>query len=520
VTADGNRGAPPLRLRLRLRLRLSIGGEKICPGARRARDAPADACRINCESPPAGGRAGGISERRPTAMAFVTSLPLLRPPPPARRRIRAWRCCAAPPALPVTVVGAGVAGLAAARRLAAAGLSVRVLEADARVGGRVQSDVVDGFTLDRGFQVFIEAYPELRAVLGDDGYAALDLRPFRPGALVRTQSAFYTIADPFRAPLAALKGIAAPVGSLADKVRVAALRVAVMSKSPESLLRGAVPGTAATSTRAFLATAFSDEFIDRFFRPFYEGIFLAPLADQSATLFTYVFRMFAAAPAALPARGIGALPQLLAASLPASVSVELGCAVTDVAALAASSSVVIVATDGRDGLLPPGAVPAPRSRGSICLYFSSPNPAPIDEAMLVLNGDGAGDGCVNNMFIPSNVAPELAPAGHTLISATIVGDELGRGDGEVEAAVRRQMAGWFGVPEVDEWRLLRIYRIPHSQPAQNPAASYADPPASRTADGVFVCGDYRGTPTINGALESGRLAAEEALEYLHSVAAR
>jgi phytoene dehydrogenase-like protein len=413
-----------------------------------------------------------------------------------------------------------MSGLAAAHRLSAAGLSVRVLEASDGVGGRVRSDVVQGFTLDRGFQVFIEAYPEQRALLGDDGYAALDLRRFRPGSMIRTDGGFCTIADPFRAPIDSLKGLFAPVGSFADKVRVAALRVAVMTKTPESLLRGSVPGTMGAATRSFLGTAFSDQFIDRFFRPLYEGIFLAPLSEQAASLFVYVFRMFAAAPVSLPARGIGALSDQLAASLPSNVTIELNHCVENLQTVIAASSVVVVATDGRDQLLPSTAMPEPVSRGSICLYFSSSKPAPISEPILVLNGEGKGSGCVNNMFIPSNVVPEYAPKGKTLISTTIVGDELGKSDAELEAAVRRQMTEWFGEPEVSAWTVVRTYRIPHSQPAQGASIDYSDTSAARVADfpnaGVFVCGDHTATPTINGALESGRRAAEAALAYLNS----
>lgn len=451
-------------------------------------------------------------------MAFAIALPVQRARSiSVRKRARTPPCaCAAAGAQkPATVIGAGVAGLAAARRLAAAGLDVRVLEAGDGVGGRVRSDVVDGFTLDRGFQVFIEAYPEQRAVLGDEGYAALDLRRFRPGSVIRAEGAFCTIADPFRAPIDSLKGVLAPVGSLADKVKVAALRVAVMSKSPESLLAGSVPGTRGETTRSFLGTAFSDQFVDRFFRPFYEGIYLAPLTQQAAPLFAYVFRMFAAAPVSLPAGGIGALPKQMAAALPDNVTIELNHRVADVASLQADSCVMIVATDGRDQLIPNEAIPEPSSRGSICLYFSSTRPAPIAESILVLNGEGRDSGCVNNMFVPSNVVPEYAPPGMTLISTTIVGDELGKSDGELESAVRAHMASWFGDDEVAAWTFLRSYRIPHSQPSQDPGRDYAAPPSAKVRDeGLFVCGDYRNTPTINGALESGRRAAEEAIEYL------
>lgn len=451
---------------------------------------------------------------------FLSSGTGLRIPecvPRSRRLI--WQCSANPStSRPVTIIGAGVAGLAAAHHVATAGIPVRILEAADEVGGRIRSDVVDGFILDRGFQVFIEAYPEQGRLLGKSGYEALNLKPFAAGALVRTNGAFYKIADPFRTPIESVKGVVAPIGTLADKLRVAALRITVMSKTPDAILSGAVRGTAAQSTLKFLSTTFSSDMIDKFFRPFYQGIFLSPLEDQAATMLAYVFRMFAAAPASLPAEGIGAFPTHLAAALPkSSVSIELGCEVRDLSEVVDSSSAVIVATDGPAAarLLASPEVPEPQSLGSICLYFSSPNPAPIADPILVLNGATGKDGIVNNMFFPTSVSSSFAPSGQTLVSTTVVGDELLRSDADLEKDVRAHMTAWFGAEEVAAWKFLRAYRVPHSQPAQDPTGSYDKPPSAQVSGGpIFVCGDHRNTPTVNGALESGRLAAEEVLQHL------
>lgn len=445
----------------------------------------------------------------PLSQPLCPLYPLSQPLSPPRT-LRQPLYCSTP--LPATVIGAGVSGLAAARTLSRAGLNVRLLEASPAIGGRVATDSVDGYLLDRGFQVFIEAYPELNAVLGASGYAALDLRPFRPGAVVRAQGAFHVLADPFRAPLASLGGVFAPVGSLSDKIRVAALRVIALRIPPDALLRGNLAGSAGVSTAQFLSdVGFSDVFIDRFFRPFYEGIFLAPLGEQAATLFAYVFHMFAAGRASLPAGGIGALAEVLAADLGENVEIRLNTRVSHLSEVAKESSVVIVATDGRGGLAPKGE--APKSRGSICFYFAAPKAPKVPAGFLVLNGEGMSDGPVNNMFVPSDVFPECAPDGMALVSTTIVGDAEGS-DEKIEGDIRRQMAGWFGEEEVGEWRFLKSYRVRHSQPAQNPSGNYAERESSKVGEGVFVCGDHTNTPTINGALESGRLAAEEALDSL------
>lgn len=162
------------------------------------------------------------------------------------------------------MVGAGVAGLVCAKELVGLGKDVLLVEASDRVGGRVQTDEVDGFLLDRGFQVFIEAYPSVKRQLD---YEALELQPFWPGALVRADKGFHTVADPFRRPQDLLKGLLAPIGSFADKLKVAALRFATTSKSLSKLF--AAPETD-TLTHLKKTKGFSDQMINRFFRPFYQ----------------------------------------------------------------------------------------------------------------------------------------------------------------------------------------------------------------------------------------------------------
>lgn len=222
----------------------------------------------------------------------------------------------------VVVVGAGMAGLAAAATAAAAGLSVVVVDAADGVGGRMRTDEVDGFLLDRGFHVFIEAYESQRQLVD---YDALDLRPFLPGAVVRmpadtpsttSPSAFHLLADPLRAPATLPAVLTAPIGSLADKVRVGALRLSTLLSSPEAI---AAAADGAPSTAAYLTDTcgFSPAFVAAFFRPFYRGIFLSDLDVQSSALFRYVFRAFSVGRASLPARGIGAVPATVAAALPA-----------------------------------------------------------------------------------------------------------------------------------------------------------------------------------------------------------
>jgi phytoene dehydrogenase-like protein len=400
----------------------------------------------------------------------------------------------------VVVAGAGLAGLACARELRSRGVDVEVLEAGDGVGGRVRTDRVDGFLLDRGFQVLLEAYPEARRVLD---YAALDLRRFQPGALVRVGGRFARVDDPFRRVSGLLPTLAAPVGSLLDKARVGVLRQVLLS-GPEERVWQRPERTTLEELRAF---GFSAGFIDRFFRPFLGGVLLDDALGTSSRQFDFVFRMFSAGPTSVPNGGIGALPEQLAQGLP----VRLGARVTAVdrggvtleGGERVGARAVVVATDGPSAAALVPELTAPASRAVAAVYFAAERP-PVDEPVLLLDGEGRGP--VNNACVPSVVAPGYAPGGAALVSASVLPGHDPGGDG-LEPAVRAHLRDWFG-GQVDGWRHLRTYRIPHAQPAQAPPALERPQRPVRVRRGVYVCGDHRDNASINGALTSGRRAAE------------
>jgi len=408
----------------------------------------------------------------------------------------------------VLIIGGGLAGLCCARYLVRSGRIVLVLEAGDTVGGRVRTESRQGFLLDRGFQVLLTAYPECRAVLD---YDALSLSTFEPGALVWLGGRFTRVLDPVRRPGRAPFTIFAPVGSFTDKLRILSLRQRVMAGEAADLL-----SRPATSTRQALEEAgFSARMIDRFFRPFYGGIFLEGELSTSSRKFDYVFRMFSEGLAALPAAGMGAIPAQIADGLPPG-SVRTGARVEGVGEgqvyLAGGEGLraraVVVATDGAEarrlvGLDSPGAF-----HGTTCLYFAAEK-APLDEPLLVLNGEASGP--VNNLAVPSNVAPTYAPPGASLISATVLGVS-GEEGGRLEGAVRDQLRGWFG-PEVSLWQHLETVRIPHALPALPPEVDPVERPAT-LADGLFVCGDHMSSASLQGAMLSGRRAAEAVESFL------
>jgi phytoene dehydrogenase-like protein len=399
----------------------------------------------------------------------------------------------------VVIVGAGLAGLTCALRLQQAGRSCLVFEASDAVGGRVRTDRVDGFQLDRGFQVLLTAYPECRRMLD---YDALQLRNFLPGAIIRQEGKFHRLADPWRQPSRALESLMSPGATLADKIRVAILRFSLRSKEVDDLFAGEEK----TTLEKLRESGFSERIIASFFRPFLGGVFLDPQLETSSRMFEFVFKMFSEGDVAVPERGMQAIPESMAAALDAdavrlNTRVERvakgGCHLTTGEEIRANA--VVVATDGTDGAQWLRGLPELRWRSTACFYFDAAEP-PFEDPILMLDGDGRGP--ANSVTVMSQVAPSYAPLGRSLVSVSVI-DANDADMDDLERGVRDQLKDWFGAV-VDDWRAVRHYKIPRSLPVAGPVK---DAPAT-IIDGVFACGDHLESASIQGAMVSGRKAAE------------
>jgi phytoene dehydrogenase-like protein len=401
------------------------------------------------------------------------------------------------------IVGAGLAGLTCALRLEEAGLDVQLVDAADRCGGRVRTDRVDGFLLDRGFQVLLDSYPEPRRWLDMD---ALDLRCFSPGALVRIDGKTTRVADPFRSPTAIPATTLSRIGTMADKIRMLRLRYAV---------RDGATFDGRTTQEALEAFGFSHLAIERFFLPFFGGVFLDRNLDTDSARFAFLFDMFARGSAAVPAEGMEVIPQQLVHRL--RNAPLLGTTVREIneggvklaTGLSIDARVTIVATDARTAYELIRQEGAPAWRPSTTVYFDAPEP-PRRGPWLMLNGDGVG--VVNHVAVMSEVSPSYAPNGRALVAVSVLG-KVPVTDAELVAAVRVDLTDWFS-RAVSSWRLLRVVRVPMSLPV---TPEFIRRPAPlRPRPDLFVCGDHVGNPSIEGAMVSGRTAAEGVIAHLHT----
>ena len=406
----------------------------------------------------------------------------------------------------VVIVGGGLAGLAAARRLDRAGVEWLLVEAADRIGGRVTTDIVDGWRLDRGFQVLNTAYPRIPALID---IAALDMRYFTSGVLVRHGGALRRLDNPLHDPLSVAGALTSGVGTLGDRLKFAALATRCATTPPARLLRERETTTQQMLRRAGL----SHRMIEEVLRPFLSGVLADRSLDTSSHVFAMLLRSFTRGRFGVPAAGMAALPAAVAGPLPypqllvgaRTLSIGPGMVVTEGGEIRCRA--VVVATDPTTAaeLLP--QLPTPDMHGLTTFYFGADR-APLDEPTLLLDGDRRE--IVANTAVVSNAAPEYAPSGRSLIAASVVG--VSAPSSASEAVIRVELARMYGVP-TDSWDLLNVVSIPEALPsARVPQANLRKP--VDLGDGLFVAGDHRDSPSIQGALAGGWRTAGAVLAWL------
>lgn len=376
------------------------------------------------------------------------------------------------------IVGGGLSGLACARTLKARGMDFRLVEASESLGGRVKTVAADGFLFDEGFQVFNSAYARTAELLTGTG---IRFHSFRSGALVRHQSAFHPLCDPFREPAYFLKTLVSPVGTFGDRLRILKLRRDALSPAPFPVR---------TTREELSARGFSGEMIERFFRPFLGGIFLESALETSTEAFQRVFRNFSHGVAQLPEGGMGEIPRAMAAPLDPSALllgrravIVSGKVVTLEDGTEISSDAVVVALDADSLRALRPELSLPKTLSVTTHYFES-DPVPELARFLVLGSGGA----INTVADLASVSPGYAPPCRSLLSVTQLGAESGKEE------VARELHAWL---PGRTFRFLRTTVVRGALPEQrSPFPAFGEV-------GFIPCGDFFGPASIEGAVTSG-----------------
>ncbi len=400
----------------------------------------------------------------------------------------------------IYIVGAGLSGLIAALELEKAGLSAVILEASDRIGGRMKTDVEAGYRFDHGFQVLNTAYPEAKRYLD---FQALQLKNFDPGAIIFEGKDSYILTDPLRNPLKLVGMAVSKVGTFLDKVRVFTLTQELKKKSLETIF-----SEPSLPTHEYLKNyGFSDAIIANFFRPFFRGIFLEMDLETSSRMFEFVFKMFSQGYAAVPAKGMGQIPEMIKSQLQtteiklntpvASVEGE-NILLSDGTKIKADRIIVAVQPDLVMKQLEGQFAPA---RKVINFYFAAPKSF-LGRPMIGLL---TGNRVINNFVFMEDVSKEYAPIGKSLLSVTVLESTLA--EKELIKVIQSELEELSGM-KAEHFKHLKTYFISHALPQVGDLKFSIPFTECKVLDQVFLAGDYLLHGSINAAMTSGRVAAE------------
>lgn len=405
----------------------------------------------------------------------------------------------------VYIIGAGVSGLVAAKVLEDKGFHPIILESTDSVGGRVKTDIINGFQLDHGFQVLLTAYPTAQKYLD---YAALDLQEFLPGAIIFNNKKSSTIGDPLREKSMLFSTLFSSVGSISDKLKILKLTKKLKRKSVDKIF-----SDKELTTRKYLEDfGFTNQIIDAFFKPFFTGIFLETELQTSSRMFEFVYKMFGEGNAAIPKSGIGAIPKQLEENLSKTVirfNTEVQ-SVKDGEILLKNGEKLVpnytIITSGANRLVSNLRNDILEWKSCQTLYFKTPNRIFKKRLIGLIPAENV---LSNNIFFHTSLNSERKSEGE-LLSVTVVKDHS-FSEEELVCKIQEELLEHC---EIEETEFIKRYTIPNALPNLTNVQNEIPPSETRLMTSVFLAGDVQLNGSLNAAMLSGELAAEGVFETI------
>jgi protoporphyrinogen oxidase len=397
----------------------------------------------------------------------------------------------------ITIIGAGISGLIAAIELEKSGFNPIVIEASDRVGGRVKTDVVDGFQLDHGFQVLLEAYPKANKYLN---YEALELQKLLPGAVIYKNGKTTLIGDPLRDFSLFVPTLLADVGSIKDKFAIFKLNLELKNKSLEAIF-----DAEQLSTLQYLKDkGFSDRIIENFFKPFFTGIFLEKELGTSSAMFEFTYKMFGKGLAVIPKEGIQAIPNQLKSQLTTTAfrfntrvkTVEEGCIVLDDGSVI-TSDIIIIATDASKIL---GLEKSIAWKACDTLYFEVEKNT-LKKPIIGLLADN--DALINNIFYTTSIANKNTSKAEVLSVTIVKNHNLDQTDliNKVETELKSNCG-------IITKRFIKRYTIKKALPDLEHVSYNGFDAKFKFSDTIYLAGDTQLNGSLNAAMTSGEAVAK------------
>lgn len=403
----------------------------------------------------------------------------------------------------IHIIGGGISGLIAARVLEEHGLSATIIEASDRLGGRVKTDVVDGYSLDHGFQVLLTAYPAAKKYLDFD---ALELQEFLPGSAIFKNGKQKIIGDPLRNLSLLLPTLFSGIGTVNDKLKILALNRRLKKKSIQNIF-----AEKEQTTRVYLENiGFSEAIITNFFTPFFSGIFLENKLETSSRMFEFVYKMFGEGNAALPKDGIQAIPKQLFEKLKSTTiifntkvkSVENGSIKLE-SGEAIKSNFTIIATQA-SGLVSNLKNQATLWKSCDTLYFEVAK-REIKKPLIGLIA--APNTLINNIFYHTSLQTS-ATATKELLSVTVI-DKQNLTNKQLVTEVQKELKE---LCNIDSCTFIKQYNIPMALPNLQDIQYEMLPSETRLTETIFLAGDTQLNGSLNAAMIAGERAALEVIK--------